>query len=370
MKSWINIIAVRALFLIFLVFPLKPAQTQAQDLNWTDLSTVELNGRAAGDAVNPFQRFPDSMQNQVRPRVWELSTNPAGVQYYFRSGSPFIKVLYEVEGEQQFPHMPATGVSGVDLYVRDSLSNWKWIRGNFRFADTISYTFQLPDTSMEREFLLYLPLYVTVKSMQVGVEKPHEIEKLNVPKAKPLVVYGTSITQGACASRPGNAWSNIVGRELDVPVLNFGFSGNGRLEENIIAYLAQLPARAYFLDCLANFTGGQGLNAAAAYERILQSVHVIRKNHPMTPIVLVDHAGYPDGDINLARKHLYEELNLSNLKALEQLKSEGVTNLYLLSHEDLGLTSADFVDGVHPTDGGMQKYARAYMEIINKIEDR
>lgn len=337
------------------------AQEQSE-IKWYHLSELRLRGRAPGMTENPFQRFPDSMQANTREPVWKLSRNPAGVNLQFTSTASQFTVRYAVEGELQFPHMPATGVSGVDLYVKGKTADWQWVKGNYHFADTISYTFQISKTegNAERKFMLYLPLYNSLKWMEIGLDSSEALKVIPTEAPKPIIVYGTSITQGACASRPGNAWSNSLSRNLDIPVLNFDFSGNGRLEPEIIDYLAQLDARAYALDCLANFGSRKGLNAKTAYNRLIKSVLTFRKAHPKTPVLLTDHAGYPGGETYLPKKELYETLNAANHKAFTDLKKQGVKNIYLLSFEELGLTAKNFVDGVHPTDGGMDKYAKAY----------
>lgn len=340
-----------------------PAQENAE-VKWHDLSNVGLHGRTSEKTENPFQRFPDEMKTKTREAVWKLSRNPAGVNLRFATGADKITVQYEIEGERQFPHMLATGVSGIDLYVRDKTEAWQWVKGKFHFSDTISYTFELTATEgrIEKEFMLYLPLYVTVKWMKIGLEGSEVFKVDSKSEFKPIAVYGTSITQGACASRPGNAWANILSRNTGLPILNFGFSGNGRLEPEIISYLAHLPVQAYILDCLANFTSGQG-----AYKRLLESVMAIRKLRPDIPIVLTDHGGYPGGEVFRPEKVLYQELNTANHQAFTTLKTQGVGHLYLLTYKELGLSAKDFVDGVHPTDGGMEKYAKAYEKLLDSI---
>lgn len=340
-----------------------------QEITWYDLAEQQLEGRTIEATTNPFQRFPDAMQAKTREKVWNLSRNPAGVKFRFSSNAKNIRVEYEVEGEQEFPHMPATGVSGIDLYQKNEDGNWQWVKGTFRFADTINYSFQISAKKevKTKEYMLYLPLYASLKWIKLGIAGDEILKGIDAEKNKPIVAYGTSITQGACASRPGNAWTNKLSRKIDKPVLNFGFSGNGRLEPEIIDYISQIDAEVYILDCLANFTSGQGLNDKTAYKRLISSVKTLRKDNPETPIILTDHAGYPGGEVYTPKKELYENLNKANSKAFNELKSAGIEGIYLLSYEQLNLSAEDFVDGVHPTDGGMDKYARAYEQVLEMI---
>ncbi len=115
-------------------------------------------------------------------------------------------------------HMPATGVSGVDLYAKNSDGKWLWCKGNYSFADTINYNFRniTPNDNyhkMGREYHLYLPLYNSVEWMEIGTEEDALFEPIPIRKEKPIVVYGTSIAQGGCASRPGMAWTSILERK-------------------------------------------------------------------------------------------------------------------------------------------------------------
>jgi lysophospholipase L1-like esterase len=183
---------------------------------------------------------------------------------------------------------------------------------------------------------------------------------------KPVVVYGTSIAQGACASRPGMAWTSILGRKIDRPLINLAFSGNGRLEEELIDLLVEIDAKIYVLDCLPNLVPSR-FTAEDVSNRILTSVSRLRQKHPDTPILLTDHAGYTDGLINAERRKAFEEVNEVQKKAFAQLKSEGIEHIYLLPIEEINLDIETTVDGTHPNDLGMFRYAEAYEKTIREI---
>jgi hypothetical protein len=150
------------------------------------------------------------------------------------------------------PHMPATGVSGVDMYAKNSVGDWLWLRGRYSFGDTIQYNFfeiNPKDTYHEngREYHLYLPLYNSIKWLEIGYEDGTHFEPLPIRPEKPIVVYGTSIAHGACASRPGMAWASILERKMDRPLINLGFSGNGRLENEALDFISEIDAVLYVL---------------------------------------------------------------------------------------------------------------------------
>ena len=177
---------------------------------------------------------------------------------------------------------------------------------------------------------------------------------------KPIVLYGTSIAHGACASRPGMAWSSIVHRHLDYPLINLGFSGNGRLEKEMIQLLTEIDARLYILDCLPNLEGREDEEVTRL---VIDAVRQIRQKR-QTPILLNEHAGRSDAVPGTHPFELVDRLNKASRKAYEQLKAEGVKEIYYLTQEEIGIPSDGWVDYVHPTDLG----AAIQAEVVeNKI---
>jgi lysophospholipase L1-like esterase len=186
----------------------------------------------------------------------------------------------------------------------------------------------------------YLPLYNGVKSVELGVPKGRTLTKAK-PPAKPrpsIVFYGTSITQGGCASRPGMAFTAIAGRKLDATVVNLGFSGSGRMEMAWAALLAELDPSVYVLDTMTN------MSAPQVSERVAPFVKALRKARPSTPIVFV------------------EDASLKGLHPTERgrILETAVAQLYVLSNQGLlGDDTEGTVDGCHPNDLGMMRHADA-----------
>ncbi|GAA4793503.1 SGNH/GDSL hydrolase family protein [Olivibacter ginsenosidimutans] len=320
------------------------------------------------ETKDPYDRFPARAENIVRKVVWDLSTSTAGEQVRFRTNAQKIVVKYQVKGNLQMPHMPATGVSGVDLYARDQDGNWRWCHGPYSFKDTIQYAFNMTNAQGKAlEYTLYLPLYNSVSWMTIQVADSCTFDPLPVRTEKPIVVYGTSIAQGACASRPGMAWTNILSRKLDFPVANLAFSGNGRLEPEVVALLSEIDARLFILDCLPNLTN-LSYTTAILKNKIVQTIHDLRKKHPEVPILLTDHDGYTDGDSNTERKIAYERVNTIQHQVFDSLTQQaGLQKLYYLEREAIGQDIESMVDGTHPNDIGMMHYADAYTKKINEI---
>lgn len=332
-----------------------------------------------GAYESPYDRLPTRMKDAVREPLWNLSKHSAGLMIRFKSNSPQIKIRYELANNQHFAmnHMPATGVSGMDLYAIDSDGKELWCAGSYRFAEKSEYNFQglNPNDAYHkqgREYRLYLPLYNQVKSLEIGVENSAIFEVLPPRRELPIVLYGTSIAQGACASRPGMAWSTLVQKKLDRPLVNLGFSGNGRLEEPLIDLMTEIEAKIYILDCLPNMThpGWKRLgieNEDQFKERVQNAVELLKRKRPDTPILLVDHAGHSDASLMTTKKEWFGKVNRLQKEVYEKLVKEGIKDLYYLSYSELRLGQEDMVDGVHPNDLGMWHYAKAYTSKLRTI---
>jgi lysophospholipase L1-like esterase len=321
-----------------------------------------------------YHRLPARAEKTVREQVWKLAQNSTGLAISFKTNSPEVVVKYQVSGTTAFPHMPATGVSGVDLYAVGKDGQQLWCRGYYSFKDTIVYTFKTFDENDSLnpfhpkggEYTLYLPLYNTVTWMNIGVLQGRVFTPAPTRKEKPIVVYGTSIVQGGCASRPGMAWPAIAGRRLDRPVINLGFSGNGQLEKEVADLCAEIDAKMYVLDCFPNMAGGS-IPSEEIKRRILSTIDILKKAHPATPILFVDHAGYGDALVNSASRNSVDAINKSLQEAMADVKAKGVTGVFVLTKTEIGLEFDGTVDGSHPTDLGMEKYAIAFERKAREI---
>ena len=160
--------------------------------------------------------------------------------------------------------------------------------------------------------------------MSIGVAPDSKFETL-APRTKPIVFYGTSITHGACASRPGMVHTAILGRRFDMPVVNLGFSGNGKMDAAVGDFLTQIDAAAYVIDCLPN------MNAAMVSQKCVPLIKQIREQRPETPIILVEDRRNTNSWILPARDKHHTDNHNALQTAYQQLKSESISNLYYIS---------------------------------------
>lgn len=315
-----------------------------------------------------FVRLPDRAKEKVRKPLWDLSRNSAGLSIAFRSNSPEIKVRYVVNGGFSMPHMPTTGVTGLDMYATDGNGRIRWCKGNYAFGDTITFSYSgityETDPGHGYEYQLFLPLYNTVTWMNIGIPADKTLTFLPVSQEQPIVIYGTSIAQGACASRPGMAWGNIINRVLEHPVINLGFSGNGKLEPELFDLLSEIDAKLYIIDCMPNLAGKEA--SKVIYDRTLAGVKKLREKS-QAPILLVEHSGYTNEYSSKDAKESYQIANNELHRAYDALIKEKVSNVYYMTKEECGLTMDGMVEGVHPSDLGMQQYADGYIRKIKEI---
>ncbi|GHB61346.1 SGNH/GDSL hydrolase family protein [Persicitalea jodogahamensis] len=324
------------------------------------------------DTKDFYDRLPARAENKIRKAVWNLSQESAGQMLRFRANSDQIKVRYVTEGRHNLPHMAKTGASGLDLYAISSDGDGLWCAGKFAFGDTIEYHFRNLEPNdayhkLGREYRLYLPLYDAVKWLEIGIPDSTLFTPLPVRPDLPIVVYGTSIAQGACASRPGMAWPTILSRNMDRPLINLGFSGNGRLEPEVLTMVSEIEAKVYILDCLPNLVNQEDYPLDTVQNRILEAVRMLRQKHPNTPIVLAEHAGYTDEAINPTSRKRFSEPNEVLRQAFAQLQSEGNRELYLIPRKDFNQDVETMVDGTHPNDLGMMRYAEGYEKNLRQI---
>jgi hypothetical protein len=321
----------------------------------------------------PYDRFPARAQKTLNPNVWNISHSSAGLYIKFKTGAATIIVRYVVKGELAMSHMPATGVSGIDLYSIDPNGTWGWAPGTRSYGDTIEYRFQNLEvskvfTGRDYEYRLYLPLYKSIEWLQVGVPQTASLIPMPLSPEKPIVVYGTSIAQGACASRPGLAWTNILQQRFDRPVINLGFSGSGKLEPSVIDLMTETDAKLYVLDCIPNLTASSGITNAELEKRILASVKQLKVKRPHIPVLLTEHCiSAASGIMDTVRSREYADANNSLQRSFAALKAAGVKDIYYLSNKEIGFAIHSTVDGIHPNDVGMMQYADAYEKIIRNI---
>ncbi|MEO6289384.1 MAG: SGNH/GDSL hydrolase family protein, partial [Ginsengibacter sp.] len=321
------------------------AQTSFQ---YHDATEFLIIGR--GFQNTGYARLPLSYKQKLRPEVWNLSLQSSGIAVRFTSNSTTIDLKWKTGNSTHFPHGAETMIKGVDLY---SLQNGIWFFAGVGKPYDPEYNqatlIKGMDASM-KEFLLYLPMYETVDSVFIGIEPGATIKyplEGSFRKLKPIVFYGTSITQGASAMRPGMAYTSIIERHLNIETINLGFSGNGKLEKEIGEAMAEIDASCYVIDC------GGNLTPALAMERTKPFINYLRQKSPHVPILLVEHLFFTSSRFNQNIRRSIDSINVAFQNAFSELKKDGMEDIYYLPAENLiGGDGEATVDGAHLTDLG------------------
>ena len=340
----------------------KPASPLA-NLKWHDVEDFGLEGRAWTDLKRHryYDRFPAEVEAKVPAPVWNLSRDSAGMMVRFQSDSPTIAVRYQLRNDRlAMPHMPATGVSGADLYARDEAGKLRWVYCAQPNSKNVESMLINGIEAKTREYQLYLPLYNGVEKLEIGIA-PNAAFQGHAPREKPIVFYGTSITHGASASRPGMVHPALIGRHLDMPVVNLGFSGNGRMDTGVGEMMGRMDAAVYVIDCLPN------MNDKLVSERTVPLVNQLKSARPDTPIVLVEDRRNTNSWILKSRDAHHTANHAALKKAYQELIDSGVKGLYYVEGDLLlGDDSEGTVDASHPTDLGFFRQAAVIEPVIRK----
>jgi hypothetical protein len=342
-------------------------RTAADGLKWRDVTKWGVEGRILPDQkrLRWFDRLPAEAEKTVTPAVWNLSRDCTGMMVRFKTDATAISVHYKLSKNRLgMPHMPATGASGVDLYARDADGKWKWVMVTKPDSQEVKAEIIKGMAPGEREYAAYLPLYNGVEFLRIGVPKGSKFEELP-PREKPIVFYGTSITHGASASRPGMVHTAILGRRFDVPVVNLGFSGNGKMDKAVGDFLTKIDALAYVIDCLPN------MSAPEVKAKCAPLVKQIRAARPDTPIVLVEDRRNTNSWILPARNQHHTDNHAALKAAYSALQKEGVKNLYYIPGDNLyGNDTEGATDASHASDLGFMRQADEFELVIRRALGR
>jgi hypothetical protein len=346
--------------------PAKPATAAPAlpPLDWHDVTQWGVEGRAWPNLERKrwFDRFPAAAEGKVSNAVWGLSRDSAGMMVRFQTDATAIWAHYILRSERlAMPHMPATGVSGVDLYARDPQGRWRWVNCTRADSREVRQAFATDLAPGLREYAAYLPLYNGVESLAIGVPAGARFTGLAPRAVPPIIFYGTSITHGACASRPGMVHTAILGRRLDRPVVNLGFSGNGRMDTAVGEFLARIDAAVYVIDCLPNMA------PADVRQKCPVLVKLLRAARPQTPIILVEDRPFTNTWIRPERQKFHADNHAALRASYEALQKEGVAKLYYLPGDSLlGDDTDGATDGSHPNDLGFLRQADVFEPVLRQ----
>ena len=342
------------------------------DKNFKIKSTIEKDGLKFYDVEEaPFKvygvfkkngvyrRIPENVARTVSEGVYNLHTNTSGGRVRFKTNSRKVSIIVKLRNVGLRPHFALSGIAGLDIYDKAS--------GEYRYAGTFIPPVGVKDgfescvdtfQNSLRDITINMPLYNDVLSLYIGLDENADIEEADDYKIElPIVYYGSSITQGGCASRPGNCYQNIISRKFDCNYINLGFSGNAKAEDEIIEYIKSLDMSAFVYDYDHNAPTWQHLETT--HEKMFKA---IREAKPELPIIILSRPKYYLDDDEKKRLEIITKTYSNAITA-------GDKNVYMLDGKQLMfLAGGDgTVDNGHPTDFGFASMAEALCAVLNKI---
>lgn len=342
-----------------------PTPAPEPELEWVDAKKLTVEGLGFKDVKSPYDRLPGRAEGVVPAPVWNLSRDSAGSLVRFNAAATAIHARWTIKNKNLAgANITAIASSGLDLYAKTDAGKWRWLGvGQPKFPDTTAALVTgIPST--EREFMVYLPLRNAVASLEFGVPKGSTIKPgpTRAAGSTPILFYGTSITHGIGASRSGMTHVAMLGRTFNREVINLGFSGNGRMEKEVLQFVGELDPAVFVLDCLPN------MNATQVTERTVPGVKQLRAAHPETPILLVEDRNIQTGFLVEARRKANDANHAALREAFAQLKADQVPHVYYLEGANLlGDDGEGTVDGSHPTDLGFTRQAAEFERVLRPI---
>lgn len=308
-----------------------------------------------------FARMPKEAALAVNEGIYNLSKATAGGRVRFSTDSEKIVVKVKLDGCQPMGHMSPVGIFGFDIYgVSDGKEEFGGIfapptGGETEYEREINFA-----DKKQRDITINFPLYNGVKALEVGILDGSTLKEAAAYSIdKPVLFYGSSITQGACASRPGKCYQSILSRELDMDYINLGFSGSAKGEETMLDYMKSLNVSAFVCDYDYNAPTVEHLR-----ETHFRCYEAIRAAKPDLPIILVSRPNF--------RHELYEDV--LRRSAVMETYVKGINN---------GDKNLHFVDGAaifaevnrmdctldccHPNDVGFYHMAKHIGDVLRFI---
>jgi hypothetical protein len=331
-----------------------------------DASEFEIIGQLPN--TENYERLPLNSKNKVSQPVWGLSKNSAGISIRFSSNSSTIKIRWKLKNNGNPSNMTPITAKGLDLYAYNN-NKWQFVgvakpSGTSQNEDIV---IQGMDT-ISREYLLNLPLYDGLDLLEIGIDDNASIHKPYqklIDTSHPIIFYGTSITQGASASRPGLTYPALLERYFNKEVINLGFSGNGRFEKEIAEYIMTAKPSVIILDCTPNSS------ADMIKKNLPKTIDYINSVNDTVPIILVesiirDFAFFKKDDKTVFGTMSFINEQNNALTDVYESKIKTRNNIFYVNSENLiGKDHEATIDGTHFNDLG---HYRAYERLRQEIK--
>lgn len=338
---------------------------------YVDATELQIINKAWDNTTEPYTRLTQQYMDSCREDQRWLYNHSSGIAIRFATNSKRIAAQYNLKNNFHMQHMAMTGIKGTDLYfLNEERGVWEYVNTarpqekNYK-ADSIQSKLYVEHLDGEmHEYMLYLPLYDGVNWVQIGVDSTAQIIKPQVENPRrmgKIIIYGTSIQQGGCASRVGMVSSAMIQRDYNLECVNIATSGQARMDLYIAEAMASIEdAICFVVDPVPNCTKDRLDTITYDFIKIL------RTRRPEVPIIMVEGIMYPYTRHSSFYADYLPQKNASFRRGYEQHYAENPQGLYYMTHEgQTGPEMEGTVDGVHLTDYGFRAYADL-LEIVLK----
>lgn len=308
-----------------------------------------------------FKRLPDDVAESTSHEVSVLARNTAGGRVRFTTDSSYIAIKAVMPNITHFPHMALAGTAGFDLY--EDMGGKGIYKGTFmppiEMTNGYESIIAFPNRAL-RSVTIHFPLYSDVSSLYIGLQSGATLDHgAKYAYEKPILYYGSSITQGGCASRPGNCYQNIISAKLNCDHINLGFSGSAKAENAIVSYMSTLDFSIFVSDYDHNAPSAEYLKST--HEKMFLK---IRETHPVIPVIFISKPDF-DADVkqNIIRRNVIYQTFMNALNC-------GDNNVFFIDGERLfkdDNRDVCTVDGCHPNDAGFVRMAEVIAHTIDQI---
>ena len=333
-------------------------------------NVAEAQNSCSASFAHDFSRMPESKKElfeKVNKNLVFLGTHPAGGQIRFRTDSKSISIKARIAYAHDMCNMPASGQCGFDLYVKyEGESEYEFL-GMTNFDEKATEYESCLSGRLRagmKSIIINMPLYVPLLAVAVGLDGGSVVEKPEDFGGKPFVVYGTSITQGGCVSRPGTCYSSLLSRRFGRETFNFGFSANGLGEYEMAELIRDLPdSGLVILDYEAN-AGSNG-----RLEKSLEGFIKIIREKQKCPILVLSRIPYILDAIEEEFGSVRRRCREFARGIVRKFNDGGDKKVYFADGYELfdGCWKEYTVDLIHPTDAGHIKMADKLEKIIKEI---
>lgn len=337
------------------------------ELRYENALGFRIVNKGFANTAEDFTRLPVFMKDSVRDQLWWLAGCSTGIGIRFSTDSRRIGARYNLRYDFSMMHMAMTGIKGTDLYRLDDDGKWHYVNTARPIKDSVQHKIYVENLDGKmHEYMIYLPLYDGIKWFEIGVDSTATLQKPQVDnprRGKRIVCYGTSVMQGGCATRTGMTQTTMLQRDLNVEVVNLGFSGEGKQDYCMARLMAQIEdVICYVIDPVPNCT--KDMCDTLTYNFI----KILRDAKPDVPIVMVEGLTYPYAKYDSYFRDYLPQKNEAFRKNYERLKKENKKNLYYMTTDGMtGFEEEGTVDGVHLTDIGFRAYTQKLEKILKKI---